>query len=254
MGQEDNSAMEFLNATLPKEAFGPDLQNDVAESVKRLFPNKRPKETLDAYRTEHMIPSNCKELSVPKVNSEIWSILPPRTKQVDFAHQTHQQQLGLAGVMTAKCVDILFNSGGKMDKAIRDQLLKLSLESLSVIGNASQEISQKRKQDIRPSLSKEASAICGASSTSEWLFGENIAEQLRSAKVTANVMRSSVGRVPLRSSRFTPYRSPFNNGRSFNYKGPPPFRRGGNNWRANRGRSLLNRPDYSNRPAYPPAQ
>lgn len=244
--EPDERLMEILNMTLPKEDYGPDIQNDVAQSVSRLFANKQPKEKIDSYKTEHKLPSNCKSLGISKVNPEIWNMLPQKIKQTDYAHQLQQQQISLAAIMSAKTAAIIFRAGEKIEHSTRDILLKLCLETVTVLGSSMQEVNHKRKLDIRPALSKEASSICSTASTPEWLFGENITEQLRSAKTTANVLRTSVGSVGYtKNLRYTPYKSQFNAQKNLNWRGPPQFRRGGYQTRSWRGRPMLSRPDYA---------
>lgn len=222
--------IEILNTTLPKEDYGPEIQNDVAKSVNRLFTNKQAKDKLDALRSEHKIPVNCKELAVPKLNNEIWTTINPKVRSLDCSHQAIQQQLSLAGIMTAKIAETIFMAGSKIEKSMRDDLLKRTLESLSLVGNAMQDLNQKRKQDLRPFLSKEASAICSTTQSTEWLFGDNVTEQMKLAKTTANVLRSSVTsphsftRTAKGGRRFYPYK---NQGQIFfNWQGPVLSQRG----------------------------
>jgi len=237
----DDEMIDILNTTQPKDDFGPDLQSDVAVAVKRLFTNKPSKEKIDLIKVDNKLPANCKELAVPKVNHEIWSMLPPRAKQIDYSNQVIQQQLGTASVILSRTAESIFNAGNKIEKSTRDALLKQSLDSLSIIGNIMQDLSLKRKQDIRPYLSKEASAICSSSQSSEYLFGDNMTEQLKSAKATANVLKASVTRPSsFKGQRSMPYKprneSTLTQGRSLNWQGPPLHRRGGMMNRWNRGK------------------
>jgi len=232
----DEELIEILNTTQPKDDFGQELQKDVCLSIKRLFTNKQSKEKLETLKSENKLPINCKELCVPKVNTEIWATLASKTKQKDYSHQIIQQQLSLASVIAAKTAEAIFNSGMKIEKSLRDQLLKQTLESLSIMGNAMQEISHRRKQDIRPSLTREASAICASSQTTEFLFGDNVTEQLKTAKTTANVLKSVASRPSFRGMRPAPYKTPNQfQSRTLNWQGPP-LNRGGFQTRGQRGR------------------
>jgi hypothetical protein len=254
--EPDESLMEILNTTLPKEDYGPDSQNDVAESVSRLFANKQPKEKLDSYKTEHKLPNNCKSLGISKVNPEIWNMLPQKIKQVDYVHQLQQQQISLAAIKSAKTAEIVFTAGDKIERSTRDNFLKLCLETETVLGSSMQEVNQNLKSEIRPSLSKEASSICSTASTPEWLFGDNVTDQLRSAKTTANVLRTAVGSGGYaKGLRYTPYKGAFTGQKNLNWRGPPQLRRGGYQTRSWRGRPILNRPDYTgNRTSRPQNQ
>jgi hypothetical protein len=107
--EPDESLMEILNTTLPKEDYGPDIQNGVAESVSRLFANKQPKEKLDSYKTQHKLPNNCKSLGISKVNPEIWNMLPQKIKQADYVHQLQQQQISPAAYVESTSIKLCLN-------------------------------------------------------------------------------------------------------------------------------------------------
>jgi hypothetical protein len=90
-----------------------------------------------------------------------------------------------------------------------------------------QDINYKRRQDIKPLLNKDFSQICTETNQpTEWLFGDNISDQLKNSRVTANVMRSTI-KSSMRGNRFTPYVSNYSRGRALNYRAPLPFNRGG---------------------------
>jgi hypothetical protein len=109
----------------------------------------------------------------------------------------------------------------------------MNLEALQIMGQLSQDLSQKRRFDIKPALNKEFAGICNQAITSgEWLFGNNISEQLKASRATSNVMRSTFTKNSFRGNRTAPYgnrpTTPFN--RNLNWKAPSPqYRRGGFN-------------------------
>jgi len=109
---------------------------------------------------------------------------------------------------------------------LRADLLKLSLEALSSLGDVTQDITQTRKNEIRPTLSKEFQGICSSQNKpSEWLFGDNIADQLKASKATANVLKAT---IPRPNFRHVPYNRGGGN-RSLNFRGAFFRGRGGQN-------------------------
>jgi len=216
--------MSILNMSIPESDYGTEIQADVASSVSRLFQQRQPKESLDKIKAYAKIPSNCKALVTPKINTEIWSLLPQRVRQSDFhQYQTMQQQIGTASVLTAKIAEKLFSSNGSDWKDIRQDLLRTSLDTLTVLGNITQDINLRRKLDIKPNLNKDIASICSSSVASEWLFGENLAEQLKAAKTTSSVMKTTMLKQSYRGNRNVPYPTG-----TLNFRGPPRGRGGAN--------------------------
>jgi len=234
-----------LNANQPKQEFGPDLQADVAASIKRFFTSRQPKETFDNYKTVNLVPLNCKELSVPKVNTEIWSTLSPKAKQIDYSHQLHQQKLSLAAVMSTKCTELIFSAGKKIEKDLRDRILRANLEVLAVLGDTMQDINQKRKNDIRPNLSHDIGSICSTSITTDWLFGENITEQLKVARSTSNALKSTELRSHFKGKRQVPYPTSSYGTQPLNFRGPPLLRGGGRQRRPFQKRGFSQRQQFN---------
>ncbi len=105
-----------------------------------------------------------------------------------------------------------------------------------------QDFNQKRRMDIKPILNKDFGGICTDSNpTTEWLFGDNLPEQLKNSRATANVVRSTM-KSSMSGNRYAPYfaRGQF---KSLNWRGTP-HSRGGNQFRRTqfqqRGRRYFN--------------
>ena len=119
----------------------------------------------------------------------------------------------------------------RIPKSLKEELLKMSLEAASVLGNLMQDFNQKRKLEVKPFLNKDFVGICNeGNSSAEWLFGDNISEQLKNSKATANVVRSTLKSQGRGAVRFNPYQRQNQN----NF-------RGNLNWRAPWGRGAYNR-------------
>ncbi len=108
--QNDNndSLLEILNEVQPVEEYGPDINGDVSNSVNKLFAVRYPKNNMDKIKDQYKIPNNCKSLRVPKVNKEIWHLLPQRTRQNDFSWQTMQHNVALASIISTKLAEKIF--------------------------------------------------------------------------------------------------------------------------------------------------
>jgi len=225
--------------------LGPPINTDVAVAITRLYQHRQPKESLEKIRSECKLPENCKSISVPKVNPEVWSVMPQRGRQSDFSLQVTQQQVTTASIILAKITETLFDADASKLVASRQDLLKSSLEALTVLGGLTQDINQKRKNEIRPFLNKDISAICSAASSTELLFGDNLADQLKNAKATTSIIRTTQAKSFYKPHRFTPYKTSVINN-SLNWRGSPQMNRGNFRGRGTRGR----RPNHQQSPRH----
>lgn len=213
--------------TQPTQDVGPELQQDLAQSINRLFNQKLSKDSMEKLQGQYKIPINCRAMGVPKVNSEIWSLLPQRNRQNDYNQQVQQQSIALTSNIVARMAETIFSPSEPLPMTIRENLLRMALDAEKVLGSLTQDIAQKRRVDIKPVLNQDVAGICSATiAPGEWLFGDNIAEQLKNSRATANVIRSSL-QTSRRNFRYSPFgqRGTFKS--NLNWK--TPSQRGGYN-------------------------
>jgi len=181
--------MDLLNATQPEPEYGREIDKNVAESFDRLASQAIPKEKVDQLRKDLLPPANCKNLGVPRVNQEIWSVRPTKFRQVDFQMQALQQNISAVSVLLAKQAELLFQNRSKIPKEIGQTLFRQTIEAATINIKASHEINVKRKTNIRPCLKSDIASICNSAISSGLLFSENVCEQIKAAK-SANGMVS----------------------------------------------------------------
>lgn len=224
---DSDNLREILNLVQPDTEYGPALNADVTSSIERLYQSESAKKMIDKLKEKHQVPENCKFLGVPKVNAEIWPMLPPKTRQRDYSSQQGHQFITLASVAVAKIAETLFTTKLNINKELRENLLTVTMEASSALSGAADDFNRKRKMDIRPTLNTDYSSICSSAKTSAGLlFGDNFSEQLKVSRSTSQILKSSLTKPA--QSRYHPYRQQFNSGR-LNFQGPSQRMRGGIN-------------------------
>ncbi|XP_001635520.2 uncharacterized protein LOC5515448 [Nematostella vectensis] len=190
------------------------------------------RDTADKY----LRPNNCSHVVVPKVNEEIWGKLTRQVKTKDVKFSRLQTNITKAGHIAVKTADSLLKLSAKADKeflAELGNLLTLSTDALTILGHARFELSQLRRDDIRPHLNMEYGDLCAASvPVTEWLFGDDLQTKLthiRAANKIGNTASVSTFNRP--NSRFN--NRP--NNRNFLARAPPT--QGRQNWQNNKGKS-----------------
>lgn len=231
--------IEVLNESQPEPEYGLDLQKDIADAFTRLGNQQSSRPKIDAWKETLKVPANCKVLGVPRINAEIWNVLTPRSRQVDFQHQQSQKMLSMASVAVARLADKIFALNREIPDRIGQELLRMTMDIASMLSQANQESNMKRKQEIKPNLSKDIQSVCSAKIvTTEYLFGDNVSEQIKACKSVATALKSSSDRFN-QNYRFTPYynrgmsnSSAFRGSSTLNYNRASSFQRGGPQFRA----------------------
>lgn len=175
-----------MNLGEPASEFGDPLRPCVANSFASLTSHDADKDKLDSWKKKYKAPENCKLLCAPKVNPEIWNQLPNKAKQRDFQLQHLQSNISMATVAIGKAVEEIMS-----EDPGQDSVLSYLMEGANILGCASRDMSIRRRHEIKQSINADFSGICGNSTPiTEYLFGDNVTESLKTAKATANVMRA----------------------------------------------------------------
>lgn len=230
MNNEPAELLEILNLHQLEPEFGADLQSNVADSFSKLATTVLPKEKFDEMKKKLLTPQNCKQLGVPRVNQEIWTVLSPRAKQVDYQSQQMQCILSSSTVALAQLAEKIMQNSKKLPTELSQDLLKLAVQAATFNSKLSQDINLKRKQDIKPCLSSDIMAVCNTPSTPDFLFGDNVCETIKATKTAAAVMRPSIVRRgntrPYYGRPYSTYFSPRTPSLNFNRASFPSYRGG----------------------------
>lgn len=222
---------ELLNDIEKQSDLGPSIMENVAQSFAKTINRPLSKETKAKLREAIKIPENCKDFSAPKINNEIWRIIPSHARLSDVKSQQNQQALGCGMSALALISNMALQHKKDLPKELLAAIIKTSLDASNIMGDQFQQISSSRRMDIKRFLNPEYAGICNAQiSQSEWLFGSDLSESLKTSKATSSLIRNTSG---IRgNSRFTPYnkfnRPSANTSGTLNYSRPfRPFRGNG---------------------------
>jgi hypothetical protein len=179
-----NLVSDILDSLNPKPEFGPALSVRVAESFNKIPTQEVDKDARERIKEELKVPENAKLLGVPRINQEIWMVLPQGTRTTDGQHQALHQHLSRSLVGQARLADELTrlaNSGILPNEEIV-KLLPLLLNSATELGMAFREINSRRRKEIKEAHPAIAPLCYSSVPVTEWLFGDNIESTLRTGK------------------------------------------------------------------------
>lgn len=124
---------------------------------------------------------------------------------LDLKQQQIQEVLS-AGLSTlASISNSVAVHKSQIPKEVVNSVVKQAIEGANLLGDEFQSINGRRRYEMKKYLNPEYSSICTTQlATSEWLFGADLAENLKSSKATSSLMKSTMPR----NNRFTPYSRP----------------------------------------------
>ena len=134
-------------------------------------------------------PGNCPSLICQKVNPQIWNTLSQGTQKADVHLYNLQETIIKAVFASLQTTSALVLSDLRTDNT---QLMGQSIDSLAMLAHAHAQLTQLRKNQIRPSLKAEYSAICSLEENQEskFLFGDDLPKVLKEAKESSSISSS----------------------------------------------------------------
>jgi len=198
----DTELEMLLKDTEKKAEFGPKLLPYIAVGFQNTVTRPLTKSSAETLKEKIKIPDNCKEFMAPKVNPEIWRNLPTHARLNDVRQQQNQQTLSVALTTLANMSNEIASRKAEIPSDLRNIVLKYAIDGANLLGDQFQSITTSRKLEIRKFISHEYGQICTAPiPNSEWLFGSDLAENLKAAKTSSTIMKAS----SYRGQRFKPY-------------------------------------------------
>ncbi|XP_069102430.1 uncharacterized protein [Argopecten irradians] len=120
-------------------------------------------------------PANCGDMTVPRCNPEIWGKIGRPLQARDFQLKEAQKSVSDGMVPVMKLTEALMNHAD-----FREKFRPLCIDALSMLGNAVQMLSVRRRYFMRQALPTSYQALCGKDMpiTSN-LFGDDLAKRVR---------------------------------------------------------------------------
>ncbi|CAG7819067.1 unnamed protein product [Allacma fusca] len=213
-----------LNETQGEHEYGKSLTEKVSESFGRIPSQTVSESVLDRLKKDYRVPGNCKLLSVPKVNTLMWAKLDkiPRATDVKLQHLQLSVTRGL--VANSRIAESLYNNASKIPRPFFNELMRLTMDSSTAMGMAFRDINARRKAAIKSSIKDDVAGICDAKTVpGEWLFGDNVEQDVRVVKAVGKIMKPKMflrpGFKPY-NKNFTRPHNKFTGSNNLNFKGP----------------------------------
>ena len=199
------------------ESTSPNVEPKLADITMQRWGEKLNPEKLKSISDKYHRPANCTSITGIKCNPEIWGQLSSTKKRTDLHLSNIQQTVLKATAATLQTTNALVTS-----KSVdgHSQLLAQSVDTIALLAHAHTQLSQLRRDQIKPILKQEYSTMCSAEiqPDSKWLFGSDLVKTLKDAKEARSISSSlrnnsykaySNNKTPARSNKnFSSYKRP----------------------------------------------
>ena len=187
------------------DATGDKIQQELADIALKQWGKKVSSDKIKSFSDKLKQPQNCSDIKGIKV--KIWSQLNSKKKKTDLKISNLQQIMRKITFATLQTTNVLIHSPAGLENKT---IMAKQVDTIPMLEHVYTELAQLRRDDIKPSLKAEYSAICSAEVpiTSQYLLGDDLAKQLRDAKEANKInlcFASSSKNGPFKGKQQTSY-------------------------------------------------
>ena len=205
------------------ESKGPEVSEALAKRVNEAFTVKplegKMKLLMDKYKT----PSNCELMCVPRVNTTLWNELPRKAHQIDLGLQEAQKAIVKTGQIVVQITDDMLKAKKNKEHLKPSKYIGLLSDAINFLGHAGFQTSLKRRELLKPELSKNFQSLCSATvPITSLLFGDDLSKFVdditKANKVATKITQSTESRRGRNrgSGRRSKFSGSYNNNYGYN--------------------------------------
>lgn len=191
---DSDSESEFLDEIMTEmteqEPTGPEVSEKLSKIVENRMRKSMGKDVLIEKEKHYPVPKNCQALATPILNEEIRSKVNAGAKSRDIRLFYIQKAVLKAATAVTQITDSLVKDKGNRSLDQKD-ILRKATDALALLGHASQELSARRKEAIRPDLKPKYWSLCQPETTpvTSKLFGDDISKAVKDARQADEVTK-----------------------------------------------------------------
>ena len=174
------------------ETTGPNISQKLADITLKRWGKQMNAEKLKSVLDKYIRPENCPGMTCKKVNPEIWQLMNSKRKKTDIQLYNVQQTILKVMFATLQTTNTLVES---ISNTGNSQLFANLIDTIALLAHAHSNLSLLRKDQIKPAIKQEYSAICTLEDQpdSKLLFGNDLAKNLKEAKEASHISSSMKG-------------------------------------------------------------
>lgn len=167
----------------------PAVQENIAKFVSQVMTHNLDTKSYQDISEKYEIPDNIPFLVAPKVNPELWGIVPFLKQQQDVAYRKIQEKL-VSGI--CPLVQALEECGDKPEFL---KIKELISDSVEFLGNFNMSINNTRRDELRPCLKNAAPLANRNSPVTDQLFGDEVESEIKKIEARAKLTESIQNKI-----------------------------------------------------------
>ncbi|XP_046577977.1 uncharacterized protein LOC124285748 [Haliotis rubra] len=163
------------------DKFGPKVNEVLGRTINEGLRSQLNLEALNQTKDKYQKPENCPNLTVPRVNNQVWNQVKPQTRSIDSKLQNVQSLLAKAFCPILELTDEVMNASRDKKQQINlKTLAKKSCDSLRLLSAVFVELTNHRKDTFKPELKGAYKQLCAHNNpVTDQLFGDDLAKQIK---------------------------------------------------------------------------
>ena len=188
----NDALLTELSTFSDEEKKGPKVTQQLVDIANKRWDKKLAHEKITSFLGKYLQPENCPQVAVMRVNPEIWAPLNGSLRKADLRMANLQQALQKATFATVMTTDKLLSMKNDPKSATLqlNELITNNVDVFALLGHAAFELSNLRREKLKPSLKPEFRTLCSPEITTlstKYLFGDDLAKQICDAKETNRI-------------------------------------------------------------------
>ncbi|XP_062583428.1 uncharacterized protein LOC134245185 isoform X2 [Saccostrea cucullata] len=175
---------------------GPALSAELAKVINTNFQVRPSEDKAKNLCEKHNRLENCSNMTVPRINEEIWPSLKKKAQSIDFKIQKSQTIVLKALSPACSLLDKLISARKSKTSEVTDmkECLELAQDTVKLLQLAFTDLSHKRRYLIRPEWKQSYKPLCNDSNkVTEFLFGDNVDEKIKKIDTSKKVSKKLQG-------------------------------------------------------------
>ena len=190
--EEDTLLDEIVQSMNETEKTDAKISEKLEKIVENRWFNKLSDGQLKEKTEKYLQPAIYDNFITPKVNPEILERLDRQTRGRDLKLSTLQSTTTKMGYICTKATELLLQARRENKSLDIEQLIRMHTDALGLSGHISFEISQRRRDAIRPNLNKEYATLCASHvPITKMLFGDELQTQLNHIRASNKISNTT---------------------------------------------------------------
>ena len=231
---EENDLSELQEFFLLNDQTGANINDKVAQVINTGMCTHVSRDKIKSVLEKYPTPANTPNVCTPKMNPEIWEVLPSFARMRDVALQRLVTLVVKLIVISAEMFDSFQDRSAP--NTINKTLRSMFADQLRLSTALYTELNQKRRDSVKPHLKEEFKQLCRPTQkgSNELLFGDSLSDTVKSIGDSLKLTNVVSPRI-YRNAYTTPHGgSKKGQGRMFPPTSRGSFSRGGRQWRGYR--------------------